>query len=112
MDGSPYSLYFKKGNPKKFILFFVGGGWCRDVSDDIHQTYKNCLGRSHGRNGSSKVLKREIHLNGILSPDKDENPDFYDYSVVRLNYCDGAGYQGSRKDPIIIDNKKIWFRGK
>ena len=41
--------------------------------------------------------------NGYLSPKHKENPYFYDYSVVYVNYCDGAGHQGYRKDPIIKD---------
>ncbi len=28
-----------------------------------------------------------------------------------MNYCDGSGHQGTKKDPIEINGQKIYFRG-
>lgn len=36
-------------------------------------------------------------MNGILSHNKKTNPNFYDYNVIYINYCDGTGHQGFRE---------------
>jgi len=39
------------------------------------------------------------------------NPDFYDWTKVIVNYCDGSEYFGSRPEPIPYKDKKLYFRG-
>lgn len=28
-----------------------------------------------------------------------------------MKYCDGTGHQGYKKDPVVYQNTKLWFRG-
>ena len=32
---------------------------------------------------------------GLLSANKEINPDFYDWNAARVNYCDGASFAGN-----------------
>jgi hypothetical protein len=49
------------------------------------------------------------YSNNIFS----KHPDNYfrNWKKIYLNYCDGSGHQGTRKDPVEVDGQKIYFRG-
>jgi hypothetical protein len=36
---------------------------------------------------------------------------FNTWTVVHLKYCDGTGHQGYKKDPIVYNSSKLYFRG-
>ena len=63
-----------------------GGGWCYD--EDA------CLERSKGSLGSSKKWAATENFDGLLSDVKEDNPDFYQWNVVYIKYCDGASFAG------------------
>ncbi|KRX07973.1 hypothetical protein PPERSA_10608 [Pseudocohnilembus persalinus] len=113
-QGSPPGIYIKdssiKTDPTKFLLYFQGGGWC--YGDSPQETLKNCYERSQIGLGSSKLLAKQTFMNGIFSSNPTENPDFHDYTVVFLNYCDGSGFQGHLTQELEYNNSPIWFRGK
>ena len=69
-----------------WIVHMQGGGWCYDE--------EACLGRSKTDIGSSKKWKSTQDFGGLLSDDPKENPDFYQWNMVRINYCDGASFAG------------------
>lgn len=112
LDGTPPGYYFRKGElnyckymhsadymrntlifivgmddgADKWIVYFQGGGWCYDE--------ELCLERSRGELGSSKSWPSIMQADGIMSSDKDVNPDFYQWNVAYLKYCDGASFAG------------------
>lgn len=99
LDGSPHGLYIYEGkntNKDNFIVYFQGGGYCG--SGNLSDTLESCYSRSNGELGSTKVLSvsRSFDNAGILSTDPSMNPDFYDWTKVIVNYCDGSEYFGSR----------------
>eukprot|EP00035_Acanthoeca_spectabilis_P017405 m.362766 g.362766 ORF g.362766 m.362766 type:complete len:270 (-) comp16652_c2_seq3:2219-3028(-) len=44
------------------------------------------------------------------SADPLQNPAMYNYTFV--HYCDGASYTGDRADPVEVNGKKIYYRGR
>jgi len=48
---------------------------------------------------------------GILSNDPAQNPNFYNYSMVYMVYCDGASYSGNLEQPVVVGSQTIYFRG-
>lgn len=52
-------------------------------------------------------------MGGILSGDPAINPDFYDWSKARVQYCDGASFSGDVSEPQKTnDGKLLFFRGR
>ena len=70
----------------KWIIHFQGGGWCYGEEE--------CVERSKTALGSSKSWAKTAAFGGLLSPDPLVNPDFYNWNVAFLNYCDGASFSG------------------
>lgn len=98
-------------NKDNFIVYFQGGGFCGAGS--LSDTLESCYQRTRGELGSTKTLElsRSFDQSGILSTDSAMNPNFYDWTKVIVNYCDGAEYFGSRPEPIPYKDKKLYFRG-
>lgn len=63
-----------------------GGGFCG--------TQEDCFKRSKSALGSSLHWEKTLELDGFLSGDNATNPDFYNWNVARINYCDGGTYGG------------------
>lgn len=62
LDGSPPVLYVHEGGePKKFLLFFLGGGTCADRTG-TSATLESCYQRSMTELGSSLKWPEEISL--------------------------------------------------
>jgi hypothetical protein len=56
LDGTPPALYLHEGgDDKKFLIFFVGGGYCEGTT--LNEVLESCYRRSFGDNGSSKNYK-------------------------------------------------------
>lgn len=82
-----HPLYIGTGrNSSKAIIFLEGGGVCDNEQE--------CVERSKTRLGSSNFWPPTAEFDGLLSDDKNENPNFYDWNVTFVNYCDGAFYSG------------------
>ena len=64
-----------------------GGGWCYDEGA--------CLDRSKSSLGSSKSWPATASFSGFLSDNQDTNPDFYNWNLAFINYCDGASFTGN-----------------
>ena len=87
LDGTPTGYYIRKGEgdgAKKWILHLGGGGWCNDSAV--------CYNRSLTWLGSSKDWPKSESLDGFLSDNKSVNPDFYNWNIVYMMYCDGASF--------------------
>lgn len=108
IDGSSPSFYFRQGKDNgvsKWFVYFEGGGWCYDM--------KACEIRSKIHYGSSleyprceKVDKANI----FLTSDQKKNPQFYNWNMVHVKYCDGSSYAGDRD--VVHNGKTFFFRGK
>ncbi len=70
-----------------WIVHLEGGGWCYNEDD--------CVARSKTSLGSSKFWPENATFYGFLSDDKEVNPDFYDWNVAFVKYCDGASFAGN-----------------
>ena len=109
LDGSSPAYYHRPGigpNERSWIIHFNGGAWCFDANA--------CVERSHGSLGSTKKLpKSPPIIQGINSPNPVVNPDFYDWNLVWVVYCDGASFTGNRDKPIVSKSgQTIYMRGK
>ena len=108
LDGSPPGYYFRQGHGRgsdNWIVHFFGGAWCFDE--------ESCLQRSKTRLGSSKLFPpHPPTLQGILSENEKVNPDFYDWNLVLLCYCDGGSFTGYRSDPVNVNGQHIYMRGR
>ena len=72
----------------KWIVHLEGGGWCYNEDE--------CVERSKTVLGSSKEWKPSLEFAlGFLSDNKELNPDFYDWNLAFVNYCDGASFVGN-----------------
>ena len=90
LDGSAAGFYIREGSGSgvnKWILHLGGGGWCLNETD--------CYHRSMTWLGSSKSWPSSVAIGGFLSDNSTVNPDFYNWNIVYLMYCDGASFAGS-----------------
>lgn len=79
-DGNPYFFQLIKGDPKKVLIFFQGGGLCFDS--------RSC--------GSQSVLKTPIASStGVFDLSNPDNP-FQDWTIVHVLYCSGDLHIGSK----------------
>lgn len=77
IEGDPYSVLTKAGDPKKLLIFLQGGGAC-------WQGFYNC---SRTANDGARPPF------GVFDATEAGNP-FADYSIVYLPYCDGSAFGG------------------
>ncbi|XP_071795905.1 uncharacterized protein [Asterias amurensis] len=107
LDGSPPSYYFRNASSQEhdtsWLVFLEGGGWCYNAT--------HCAQKSDTSYGSSRMLNASKEFNGVLSANFTVNPEFYDWNVAVINYCDGASFSGNRDLPFEVGNKTIYFRG-
>ncbi|CAB4000971.1 pectin acetylesterase 11-like [Paramuricea clavata] len=106
LDGSPPGYHFRKGfgiGTNKWIIFFNGGAWCFDE--------QSCYERSHTVYGSSRFYT-VFSENGLYSNDPQINPDFHNWNMVFIIYCDGSSFTGMRQNPVYFMAESVHFRGK
>ncbi|XP_022109459.1 pectin acetylesterase 5-like isoform X1 [Acanthaster planci] len=107
LDGSPPSYYIRRAQSAasqgSWLVILQGGGWCWNVSD--------CYKRSLSGLGSSYRLPKEMPFGGIMSPNATVNPEFHDWNMVMINYCDGASFSGNLEKSVRYNNTSIYFRG-
>ncbi|KAE8661092.1 DNA-directed RNA polymerase V subunit 5C-like [Hibiscus syriacus] len=89
LDGSLPGYHFQKGSESgsnNWLLHIDGAGWCNSI--------KTCNIRKGKALGSSKYMDRLVPFSGILSHHPSQNPDFYNWNIVKIRYCDGASFAG------------------
>nr|DAD36401.1 TPA_asm: hypothetical protein HUJ06_007042 [Nelumbo nucifera] len=109
LDGSPPAYHLDKGfgsGINNWLVHIEGGGWCTNVT--------TCLFRKNTHLGSSKKMVTEIAFSGILSNNKQFNPDFYNWNRIKVRYCDGASFTGDleKVDPVTnlhYRGARIWL---
>ncbi|XP_066300572.1 uncharacterized protein [Branchiostoma lanceolatum] len=107
LDGSRPGYYFIPGTgsgKNKWRVHLDGGGSCDDLAE--------CYSRSLTDNGSTRRLRTRDTFKGFLSTNQDENPDFFNWNVVYVHYCDGACFSSNRPEPVTQKGKTLYFRGK
>ncbi|XP_042013851.1 pectin acetylesterase 8-like [Salvia splendens] len=86
LDGTPGAYYFSKGfgdGINSWMIFLPGGAWCA--------TNEGCLNKSSTDLGSNKNPP-PLPLGTFQSTNKTINPDFYNWNIVQIRYCDGASF--------------------
>ncbi|CAD6235538.1 unnamed protein product [Miscanthus lutarioriparius] len=104
LDGSPPGYHLRRGfgsGAHSWLVFLEGGGWCN--------TTQSCSERKMTSFGSSKYMSA-VNFNGILSNDHIENPDFYNWNIAVIRYCDGGSFAGDAEGEDL-DGTKLFFRG-
>lgn len=111
LDGTSPALYLHEGGDKaKFLIFFVGGGYCSGTT--LNEVLEQCYARSKEDTGSSKNLPEMIlSPGGYLSTDESLNK-FATWTKFIIFYCDGAHHQGYNKQPISYKDTTLYFRGE
>ncbi|KAL2453382.1 Pectin acetylesterase 11 [Abeliophyllum distichum] len=105
LDGSPPAYYFDKGfggGISNWLIYFEGGGWCRNVTE--------CYKRVQDSNLGSSVNKTKIiYFQGMLSKTQTNNPDFFSWNKVYVGYCDGSSFTGDVEavDPAHFNRKHL-----
>ncbi|CAI7834510.1 unnamed protein product, partial [Closterium sp. NIES-54] len=95
---SPPGYYFRAGTgggKNMWHIYLPGGAWCGSAAQ--------CEARSKTLYGTSTLYPTDPEPNaairppfyGMLSSNSTINPPFYNWNLVRLIYCDGAGYSGT-----------------
>ncbi|KAK4803303.1 hypothetical protein SAY86_001506 [Trapa natans] len=104
LDGSPPAYHLDRGSGSginSWLVHIEGGGWCNNVT--------NCLVRRRTHLGSSNQMEKQIPFSGILSGNRDFNPDFYNWNRVKVRYCDGSSFTGDVE--AVNPETKLHFRG-
>jgi hypothetical protein len=104
LDGTAPAFYALEQDPKRWILFIEGGGWCFSLAD--------CAGRAKGGGGSSSGMAPSMNVGGLLSPNSTINPRFSNYSFVFIHYCDGSSHSSNNSAPLVVGNQTIYLRGR
>eukprot|EP00897_Mesotaenium_endlicherianum_P010819 jgi/Mesen1/9766/ME000007S09834 len=97
LDGSAPGYYFRPGSgtgKSSWIIFMQGGGWCYSL--------ESCLSRSRGSLGSSHAFMPSLAVEGLFSSRRSVNPDFHNWNVAYLAYCDGASFAGDVATPVVV----------
>ncbi|GFX63500.1 palmitoleoyl-protein carboxylesterase NOTUM [Trichonephila clavipes] len=121
-DGRLLSQYYirESRSSKRWIIYLEGGWYCFDEKSCNHRW-------SRSRNLMSSTLWPETRsVGGILSPDPEENPYWWDANQVFLPYCSSDTWSGashsSRKEnwivhdtkshpkgtPVVVDQRAAW----
>ncbi|CAI5479772.1 unnamed protein product [Closterium sp. Yama58-4] len=107
LDGSAPGFYYRRGHgsgANKWLLNFRSGAWCTSPWD--------CYNRSSSLWGSSNHFPDVLPTPGILSAQRDVNPDLCDWNLVIFPYCDGASFSGDRQDPLVFEGVPLFSRGR
>lgn len=113
-DGSPGAFHMRLGsgaNADRWVFWFKGGGYCYEE--------EACRRRATDRETVSSVGLPEMRSEGgILSDDPAENPDFHDWTHVRMSYCSSDRWAGQRMDSAFEGlfsgdpTRPFYFRGR
>ncbi|KAL4435329.1 hypothetical protein ABPG74_022812 [Tetrahymena malaccensis] len=112
LDGSSPGFYFREGyaeGKNNFMIHLQGGAWCQGNSEE--EIIDSCLQRSTTSLGSSSFWPLNMTNSANLDLSIPNNPAFYNWNVIFVNYCDGFAYQGNSQKELN-QNTTLYFRGK
>mmetsp|Transcript_29144 Transcript_29144/g.37599 ORF Transcript_29144/g.37599 Transcript_29144/m.37599 type:complete len:443 (-) Transcript_29144:229-1557(-) len=84
-DSTPYSFQVVRGDPKKVLFYFQGGG--------------ACWNKPSTRLGLCSTDAIASPLYGIFNRDPTKNPDYYDHTFIQVLYCSGDVHAGNSTRP-------------
>jgi Pectinacetylesterase len=87
MDGSPFELWDRPGDPTKVVLYFEGGGACFSAETCNFENSTATVNLELGRPPSG--------IGGLFDQTNPENP-IADYSMVYVPYCSGDVHIGNK----------------
>lgn len=98
MDGSPAIYYVEPAEPgyeDRWVVWFEGGGTCgsADACRVRHNTQPFLT--------STTNASATVRGSGILSSRPEDNPDFWNWNRVLLNYCSSDTWSG---DAVAVDS--------
>ncbi|MFH1712426.1 MAG: pectin acetylesterase-family hydrolase [Patescibacteria group bacterium] len=105
-DGSPAVYYYRTGadeNADKWIIHLQGGGSCNSEEECIER-WKTQQFRM-----TSKNYSKYMTGSGIVSPDPDKNPDFYNFNHVYVKYSSSDVWSGNNE--VEIEGRTVYFHG-
>ena len=121
LDGSPGLYYISNESEtitierNKYFIYFQGGGWCSGYTEAQGIGFDSCFDRRNsGEMGSTLNDATIMNMNQTFGMDRNriKNPTFWNWTHVYVRYCDGGSFSGNRNDAILIENQKMYFRGK
>jgi hypothetical protein len=104
-DGSKFSFWIRKADPKKVVFYLQGGGACWSA--------KTCARRGDLYRTNLRSDRGPIGQAGIFDLAEKRNP-FADYSIVFVPYCTGDVHLGNtttRYAPGLIVRHKGYVNG-
>ena len=110
MDGTLPGYYLREGfgiGKHKWIIHLHGGAWCYDLSSCLKRR-----GTILGSTGHSAKENITTFFHGILSKNSKINPNFYNWNIAVLSYCDGGLFSGNRKKSVSGKGREFHFRGR
>jgi O-palmitoleoyl-L-serine hydrolase len=119
LDGSPPGFYYRpstnSASQNKWKLHLQGGGWAFDANSAYSRsnsilgsssTWTNTLSQFWAPEGAGFYgLMSSNYNNSLFNP-------FGDYNFVWIAYCDGSSYSSDRTDPLQVNGKNLYFRGR
>jgi Pectinacetylesterase len=113
-DGSPYSIFTRKGSSQNLIIHFSGGGACWDnITCATPITWASLF------DGDVRQLKSfyipsvpkiiPAILTGLFDSENQSNP-FKDWNVVFIPYCTGDLHIGNTINSYAVDGKQFEIR--
>eukprot|EP00347_Sterkiella_histriomuscorum_P004397 403360614 len=117
LDGTPAGLYYKNGygsGANKLVIHFQGGGWCFGLNDK--ELLESCHSRAYDKTfnayGSSKTWQKHSNeAESYFCSNKENDKIFYNWNRIYLQYCDGSGHQGYKKEVQTYNGEKLYFKG-
>ncbi|XP_042055944.1 pectin acetylesterase 11-like [Salvia splendens] len=108
LDGTPPAYAYRPGfgdGVDNWHVYLEGGGWCWNL--------EQCLGRAKIPLGSSAKListnNGSVPFQGMLDDNSTFNPDFHNWHVFKIFYCDGSSFMSDVED---VDPKhNLTYRG-
>ena len=104
LDGSAARYYIRPADPRRFLIFFEGWGFCSSMAD--------CQARSATPEGSSLEYPPSLKLDRYYFQHGASNPILGGYTAVFVRTCDGGYFSGARRDPIPYNGTLLHFRGR
>lgn len=113
-DGSPYSIFKRKGNSDNLIIHFSGGGACWDnITCAAPMTWASLFDgdvrqlKSFYIPGVPKIIP--AILTGLFDSENQSNP-FKDWNVVFIPYCTGDLHIGNTINSYTVNGKQFEIR--
>ncbi|CAI5481385.1 unnamed protein product [Closterium sp. Yama58-4] len=118
LDGSPPGYYIRRGRGAGGANWHVHlpvGGWCGDERSCTRRSLNPLGSTTHwaARAPAAGYGRKKAYpaFSGLLSSNAAVNPAFHTWNLVRLVYCDGGGYTGTRGRIDVGGNKSLYLDG-